>query len=254
MLKIVEYNQHFKSIITNPEGITSLPEVLVPVLGKVVGIYSKINATSVNGRFYSRDFWTKVLQRQDIKDALEKGTMLGTFEHPIVKKFSDKYYTESGTPNHRHPLNSSHVTKKLWIEGDYVMGESYILNNPIGRSLATYLLATNEDGIPLVELNMSVRGYSQKDYYKADGLDHMNPNDYKLDAFDVVLNPGIKGARIKMESDSNEGWDGNDYITDSLIEKIESVNTLYESTNKIILDLVDELNIKTKLNINGRIS
>lgn len=197
-----------------------IPELSNPVLGKFTGIFGILDSMSVNKRFYSKDFWTRVINSNKVQSDLSAGLMLGIFEHPETKKL----FNDSGLMTVRHPANASHVVKRLWIEGNYVMGEAYILNTKLGRILATFLSAVSEDGSPLIELNVSARGYSQKDYFDQYGIDQMNPNDYVLQTFDVVRIPGVKGARIKMESeDSNTILvDGYDHDKD-LISKCESL-------------------------------
>lgn len=175
---------------------SSIPEVNTPVIGRFTGIFAKLDSYSTNKRFYSANFWKMVLATKDVQSDLTSGLMLGIMEHPNVKQ----NYTKEGLVTARHPQNAGFVVKRLWIEGRDVMGEAYILNTPLGRLLATYFLAKDKFNKPLIELYISARGFSEKDYFDQAGIDHMNPNDYFLESFDVVMNPGIKGARVKMEA------------------------------------------------------
>lgn len=214
-----------------------IPELSHPVIGKFSGIFAKLNSMSVNRRFYSKNFWIKVLDSYPVLSDLESGKMLAIFEHPNVTE----NYTKEGIATARHPMNSAFVVKRLWIDGDDVMGEAYILNTPLGRLLATYFLAKDEKGKPLIQLFISARGYTQKDYFDQNGIDHMNPDDYRLQTFDVVMNPGIKGARVKLESD--------DKSTNEELAKLESfseeVKRYYDRQESIKNDLRSELNLKT---------
>lgn len=173
-----------------------ISELNTPVIGVFSGVFAKLDSYSVNERFYSADFWKKVLESDRVKAALRSGTMLGIFEHPNVMD----NYTKDGRHTARHPQNAGFVVKRLWIEGRDVLGQAYLLNTPLGRLLATYFLAKDKFDKPLIELFISARGYSREDYIDAQGIDRMNPNDYVLQSFDVVMNPGIKGARVKIES------------------------------------------------------
>lgn len=188
-----------ESLLPNNRDLSSINEVNTPVLGKLTGVYAKLNSMSVNGRFYSADFWNKVLSSKAVLDSLNSGSMIGIFEHPSVLVNYDK----EGRMTARHPANGAFVTKSLQVVGEDIVGTSYIINSHLGRLLATYLLATDDNNDPLVHIHMSARGYTKKDYIDDQGIDQMNPNDYILQAFDAVLNPGIKGTRVKMESDDN---------------------------------------------------
>lgn len=218
-----------------------ISEVAYPVIGSFTGIFAKLDSMSVNKRFYSDKFWRKVLASDSVKTALRSGTMLGIFEHPNVMGNYDK----SGHATARHPQNAAFVVKRLWIEGKNILGEAYLFNNPLGRLLASYFLGKDKFGNPLIELNISARGYSRKDYFDENGIDQMNPNDYILQSFDVVMNPGIKGARVKMESDESDNIDDQVY---EFLEKLESftkeVSDYYQK--KVIAEsLRDELQLKS---------
>lgn len=175
---------------------STISEVNTPVIGRFTGIFAKLDSYSVNKRFYSAAFWKSVLSSKDVQSDLSSGLMLGIMEHPNVKM----NYTKEGLTTARHPKNAGFVVKRLWIDGRDVMGEAYILNTPLGRRLATYFLAKDKYNKPLIELFVSARGFTKEDYFDQHGIDHMNPNDYLLESFDVVMNPGIKGARVKMEN------------------------------------------------------
>lgn len=226
---------------TKSSAMSLIPEVSNPVIGVFSGIFAKLDSMSVNKRFYSEDFWRKVLSSSRVKEALRSGSMIGIFEHPNVMGNYDK----QGNPTCRHPQNGAFVVKRLWIEGRNVMGEAYLLNTPLGRLLATYFLAKDRFNKPLIELFISARGYSKNDYFDDQGIDQMNPNDYLLQSFDVVMNPGIKGARVKMESDETDRIDEqvSEYL-DRLESFTEEVSRYYERMT-IAQSLKDELNLKS---------
>ena len=223
----------------NNAAVAKIPELAIPVLGTFTGIFAKLDSMSVNKRFYSEKFWRAVLSSERVKAALINGTMIGIFEHPNVTNNFDE---ESGLPTARHPQNGAFVVKRLWIEGKNVMGEAYLLNTPLGKLLGTYFLARDKYDKPLIQLYMSARGYSKEDYFDQNGIDQMNENDYFLQSFDVVMNPGIKGTKIKMESA------GDPEIHDQLA-KLESmsmrVNDHLAQYVEIASSLRKELNLKS---------
>lgn len=213
-----------------------IPELSYPVLGKFTGIFAKLDSMSTNKRFYSKAFWNKVLNSAQVKSDLKAGRMKGIYEHPNIK--SD--FTDTGLLTARHPSNAAFVVKRLWIEGDHVMGEGYILHNPMGKLLATYFLARDEAGVPLFDMYISARGYSREDYIDENGVDIMNPEDYFLQAFDIVTYPGIAGAKVKLES--------ADPMIVSKLEKLESFShevRQYYVTESIKKELRDELGLLT---------
>lgn len=213
-----------------------IPELSHPVIGKFSGIFAKLNSMSANRRFYSKKFWEQVLDSDQVQADLESGKMLGIFEHPTVTE----NYTKEGLATVRHPMNSAFVVKRLWIEDENVMGEAYILNTPLGRLLATYFLAKDDRDRPLIQLFISARGYTQKDYFDQNGIDQMNPNDYRLQTFDIVMNPGIKGARVKLEAD--EAVSGELAKLESFSEE---VRRYYDRQELLKNELRSELKLKT---------
>lgn len=217
-------------------ALSVLPELSHPVIGKFSGIFAKLDSMSVNKRFYSAKFWRTVLDSDRVQQDLALGRMLGIFEHPNVPT----NYTEDGLFTARHPINAAFVVKRLWIEGNNVMGEGYILNTALGKLLATYFLAKDDQNRPLIQLFISARGYSQNDYFDQEGIDQMNSSDYLLQSFDVVIIPGIKGASVKMESQETPT---------QMIAKLESysmeVASVYAEHSRLQNELRLELGLKT---------
>jgi hypothetical protein len=224
------------SFIENKD-LTNINELNTPVLGTFSGVFAKLDSMSVNKRWYSSKFWKSVLSKDYVKQALDNGSMLGTLEHPNV----GTDFTKDGQVTSRHPSQSSHIVKELKIVGDEVIGKAYILNNSMGRALVSLLLATDENKVPLVNMHVSARGFSEHDYFDQNGIDQMNPDDYFLRTFDVVVNPGIKGTRIKYESDGSN--DHNFINTDpSIIDN--AMLPIHESVS-IANKLRSELNLKS---------
>ena len=227
-------NGRFKmeSSFNDNSNLSTIPELDTPVLGVFSGIFAKLDSMSVNKRFYSADFWRKVLARPEVKHALKVGSMLGIFEHPNVTK----NFTKDGLVTARHPQNAAFVVKRLWIEGNNVMGEAYLLNTPLGRLLGTYFKAKDRFGKPLIQLCISARSYSEEDYFDDRGIDIMNPNDYYLQSFDIVMKPGIVGAIVKMESE-----DEDRFILSKLESMADEVSTYMNSKHEEYKTIASEL-------------
>lgn len=145
------------------------------VLGRVRGVFFVPNGTSRNKRYYPRQTWEKALE--ECKSRLEDG-MLGTLLHPR-------------TPEWAHPVWSSHVVKRLWIgEDDKGYGEAYVLDTPVGRVVNTFLRSG------LVRLYVSSRAWGKTE--RQGDVEVVVPGQYRLEAFDFVLEPGFLEARPEL--------------------------------------------------------
>lgn len=207
----------FEAFTPSENTASKVPEIATPVIGSFKGVFAKLNTMSRNKRFYSADFWREVISSRQVRDDLRNGVMIGIFEHPEVQGMYDPY----GRPTASHPVNGAFVTKELWIEGDNLMGRSYILNTPIGKLLSTYFLAKDDNGQPLTQLYISVRGESKGLHLDSNGVDRMNARDYYLRAFDIVLNPGFLDAKVSMDT-IRESY--NRRHDDEWVSAVESLN------------------------------
>lgn len=231
-------------------------EVQYPVLGRFIGIVAKLDSMSVNKRRYSAKFWRSVLNRPSTIQLFKSGHAIGIFEHPNTHEI----FTKSGQFTMRHPMYGGFIMKRVWIEGNNIMGEGYILNTSLGRTIATYMLARDKNGNPLIELCMSARGYSMNDYFDEHGIDHMNPDDYIFQGFDIVLKPGVKGTTAKMESlmnsflvesESDAGLPKSKYesesLDDTLLNMTSSVGKEYQNKvqSRLRESMITELDLKT---------
>jgi hypothetical protein len=151
------------------ESVSGNPKIL----SKVVGSFFVPNGHSRNDRFYSESLWKKVLESSVIKQSLNDG-MLGTLVHPESDKMA-------------HPIYSSHVIKKLWIDGrKRGMGEAYLLDTPVGRIVDTFQQSK------LVKMYVSSRAWGQ--LKKSESKNVVDEDNYVLETFDFVLQPGFLEA------------------------------------------------------------
>lgn len=158
------------------------------VLAKVQGQFFVPDGASRNKRWYSESFWRDILGRSEIKQSLEDG-MLGTLLHPTDDKLS-------------HPMYSSHVTKRLWIDGKKGLGEAYILNTPVGRIVDTF------EHSGLVKLYTSSRAYGKYvEGKKHEGMPVVDSKNYVLKTFDFVLDPGFMAALPGYEPNVKEAFE-----------------------------------------------
>lgn len=146
------------------------------VIGKVIGPFFVPNGVSRNERFYSRNFWEKVLVKEDVSDKLGRGVMFGTIGH------DDRPITEDDL----RKGEVSHIVKKLWIDDlGRGMGEAHILGTDSGKNLWIYLKAGSR-------LATSSRAQGNfKSGLKHKGMPEVDDESYVLETFDFVINPGF---------------------------------------------------------------
>jgi len=170
---IIDFSDDYVNF-TKPlyEAVSTIPKVLA----KVSGPFFVPDGASRNKRWYSEAFWKSVLGKPEVIHGLKDG-MLGTLIHPTDEKAA-------------HPMYSSHVVKKLWINSEKQgLGEAYVLDTPIGRIIDTF----SSSG--LVNLYVSSRAYgSYKDEGRHEGMPVVDEENYVLKTFDFVLEPGFTVA------------------------------------------------------------
>jgi len=145
------------------------------VLGKLKGCFFVPDGVSRNKRFYSKDVWEKQLQNEEVQSKLKDRRMFGTIGHKI--KVDDESLAEG---------KLSHVTTSLKLNGNEGVGEALILNTPTGRILNTVLRAGSK---------LYVSSRASGDYKgTSHGVPNVDPDTYKLEGFDFVLEPGFLQA------------------------------------------------------------
>lgn len=156
------------------------------VLGHAVGQFFVPGGVSRNKRYYPPTLWPKILESKGTQEKLQDG-MLGTLLHPDPKS---KY---------AHPMYSSHVIKKLWIDSNKGMGEAFVLDTPVGRIVDTF----QKSG--LVRLYVSSRAYGKYiDGKTYQGMPIVDENHYMFRTFDWVLEPGFLEAKPEFSEQLEE--------------------------------------------------
>jgi hypothetical protein len=136
----------------------------------ISGIFQRADAKNQNGRIYPG----KVLQREinNYNKLIKEQRAVGTLDHE-----------EAEIVNLRE---ASHLVKRLWWDGDDLMGTAKVLQSvPNGQTLAGLI----NDG---VQLGISSRALGSLNESN-DGTSFVN-DDLQLIAFDVVSDPSVQGA------------------------------------------------------------
>ena len=172
-----------KQILIETQTFTAKPVKLVE--GKsstgnplVEGILATAEVKNGNGRYYSRDLWDREIDKY--MESVNTNRALGELDHPDSSIINLK--------------NVSHNIKKIWWDGDHVMGAIEILPTPSGNILA----ALFQNNIPV---GVSSRGMGS---LKQMGELMEVQDDFELLCFDFVSTPSNPGSYMKEVSVMNE--------------------------------------------------
>ncbi len=140
----------------------------------VTGPLQAAEKKNQNGRVYPREILEREAQNYSDTNIKERRA-LGELDHP-----------DSSVVNLQ---NVSHNVRKIWWEGDTVMGEVEVLSTPAGNILKELF----KNGI---KLGISSRGLgSVKELREANGDETVEvQDDFELICWDFVSNPSTHGA------------------------------------------------------------
>ena len=180
------------------------------------GKFATIGAINNNGRVYSRALWEKEVARYQTE--IENGTIntLMEWDHPADRLEVD-------------PSQAIAKITRLWIDGDFVMGEAIIFDVPKAETLKS-LIKYN------VQMSVSSRGRGRA---SSDGV----VQTFELITFDFVAKPSDTAATMYgIFENLNKGNIMND-------ELLENMVNMVRAKDLEIQDLKDEVAIwKTELN------
>lgn len=189
------------------------------ILGTLVGPCADIINPTRNGRGYSEDLWEKVFDSDIVKEHFQNGGLFGELGHP-----ADRSETE--------PEKIAICMKEPPKKGKdgLLMGRWDILDTPNGRILKTLVDYGYKVGI-------SSRGTG--DVFSDDnGNEQVDSDSYDFQAFDIVLLPAVKAARL---SPVTESLSVNKTLRQALTE---SLNNSSESDRKIMESTLKELHLE----------
>ena len=164
----------------------------------VKGVLATAEIKNGNGRYYSKELWEREIDKY--MESVNTNRALGELDHPDSSIINLK--------------NVSHNIKKIWWEGDYVMGIIEILPTPSGNILK----ALFENTIPV---GVSSRGMGS---LKQMGEIMEVQDDFELLCWDFVSTPSNPGSYMKEVGALNENKTTN--------------NNQYQKVNSIITDIL----------------
>jgi len=195
-----------KQVLIETQFFTAKPlklvEGTVPTSNPLVeGILATCEVKNGNGRYYSRDLWEREIDKY--MDNVRANRALGELDHPDSSIINLK--------------NVSHNIKKIWWDGDHVMGAIELLPTPSGNILR----ALFENKIPV---GVSSRGMGS---LKQMGDLMEVQDDFELLCWDFVSTPSNPGSYMKEKGMMNESKNTqhNKYIkANSIITEILCAN------------------------------
>jgi hypothetical protein len=140
---------------------------------RIKGKLQEAEVKNGNNRVYPRDVLAREVENY-IKNNIAINNAMGELDHP-----------ESGVVSLN---NASHNIKKIWWEGNDLMGELELLNTPAGKIAQEIVTA----GIPL---GISSRGMGS---VKQIGETVEVQDDFELLCWDLVSVPSTPGAYMKL--------------------------------------------------------
>lgn len=163
-------------------GVTILnPEVLLE--GKIrnpmviQGIAGKVGVTG-NRRYYSKDFWQKVVEKS--QDKVKSSRFLAELDHP----------TPEGSHGRLSQTGAKHT--KVFMDGDYVKFEAEVLDTQAGQTLKNLLRGG-------VSVGASTRIFADTKKGKIDGRDVeiVEEDGAEFVGIDLVSEPAVEGAGVQ---------------------------------------------------------
>jgi hypothetical protein len=195
-----------KQVLIETQFFTAKPlklvEGTVPTSNPLVeGILATCEVKNGNGRYYSRELWEREMDKY--MENVRANRALGELDHPDSSIINLK--------------NVSHNIKKIWWDGDHVMGAIELLPTPSGNILR----ALFENKIPV---GVSSRGMGS---LKQMGDLMEVQDDFELLCWDFVSTPSNPGSYMKEKGMMNESKNNqyNKYIkANSIITEILCAN------------------------------
>jgi hypothetical protein len=164
----------------------------------VEGILATCEVKNGNGRYYSRDLWEREIKKY--LDNINNNRALGELDHPDSSIINLK--------------NVSHNIKKIWWDGDQVMGAIEILPTPSGNILKA-LFANN------IPVGVSSRGMGS---LRQMGDLMEVQDDFELLCWDFVSTPSNPGSYMKSLNEGKNNTPSKYYNVNSIITDILCAN------------------------------
>lgn len=187
------------------------------ILGRLYGPIADIVKPTRNGRRYTNSLWEKVFQNPIIQEMFSQGGIPGELDHPVDRDETDSQKIAIMMPEPPTKDKDGHL-----------IGYFDILDTPCGR--IAYALAKYG-----FKLGVSSRGSGDTYEDYTTGEEMVDEDTYSFNAFDLVLLPAAKDARLKLA----ESLDTQRHrFTEAMDKMLEDAN---EGDKKIMTETLDKL-------------
>lgn len=149
------------------------------ILGRLYGPIASIVKSTRNGRKYTESLWEKVFDNPLTKEMFAQGGVPGELDHPVDRE---------ETCSEKIAIMMPEAPTK--DKDGHLIGYFDIIDTPCGR--IAYALAKYG-----FNLGISSRG-SGDTYQDLDGEEIVDEDTYSFNAFDLVLLPACKDARLQL--------------------------------------------------------
>jgi len=213
--------ESFKSSNFEYEKLTEEEQQKRGILGRLVGPIADFKNPTRNGRKYTEKLWEKVFSDPIVKEKIDNRCLYGELGHPIEERLETDM-TKICCCMSEQPKKSS--DGKLY-------GVVDVLDTPNGRILKTLL-----DYGATVGISSRGEGDIINDGYMGEEI--VDPDTYQFEAFDIVLIPAVKAARLKPVMES---LNANRPLKQALLEDIRKSA---KNEQAVMNDTLESLGIK----------
>lgn len=189
------------------------------ILGTLEGPCADIINPTRNGRKYSAELWEKVFNNDLVLEAFNNGGIFGELGHPTDRTETDMEKIAICMPKPPKKNNKGEL-----------VGRWDILNTPNGRILKCLCDYGYKVGISSRGTGEVIEGYN--------GEEEVDPDSYDFTAFDIVLLPAVKTARLSLVSESLDT--NKQSLKRALCEAIEKSG---EDEKKVMVETLQDLKI-----------
>ena len=190
------------------------------ILGVLEGPCADVINPTRNDRQYDEELWEAVFNDPIVSEYFDCGGILGELDHPADRLETDTSKVAICMPERPKKGKDG----KLYARFD-------ILDTPNGR--IAYTLAKYG-----YKLGVSSRGNG--DVYEAyDGKEHVDASSYELKAFDLVLLPAVKAARLSLKESV-----GNKTFKQAISEALSKAD---DDSKRVMLESLERLKIDYKI-------
>lgn len=200
------------------------------ILGRLYGPIASFNMGTRNGRRYSDELWNKVFENDIVKELLANGGIPAELDHPQDREETCSEKIAAMMPEPPKKDKDGHLC-----------GYFDIIDTPCGRIAAALARYGFHLGISSRGSGDVITGF--------DGQEDVDPDTYTLNAFDIVLIPALKDARMTFTESLKDSKKKS--LKESLEELVANAN---DNDKKVMQETINNLNLANTQQLNENIA